>query len=119
MTASIQLPMPPSVNAMYSSAGKRRVKSKLYSMWVQEAGLKLNTQHPKPHKGAVSIYIGLVAQSNQRQDADNRVKAVLDLLTAHKLIEDDSNKFVKDLRVRWLDSGPACAVTITPMEGNT
>lgn len=112
---SITLPMPPSVNAMYSSAGKRRVKSKVYTMWTQEAGLKLNTQHPKPIKGEVSIRIGLVAQSNRHQDADNRVKAVLDLLTTHKIIEDDSNKYVRDLNVRWLDQGPACSVTITPM----
>lgn len=73
-------------------------------------------QRPKPVEGEVSINIGLVAESKRRQDADNRVKAVLDLLTTHKIIEDDSNKYVRDIRVRWLDHGPACSVTITPME---
>ncbi|WP_162651573.1 RusA family crossover junction endodeoxyribonuclease [Lentilitoribacter sp. Alg239-R112] len=109
----IELPMPPSVNVMYSNARKSRIKSPAYRTWLQEAGLLLNTQHPKPISGAVEVYIVLVAQSKHRQDADNRVKAVLDLLTTHKIIEDDSSDYVKDLRVRWMDSGPACVVTIS------
>jgi Holliday junction resolvase RusA-like endonuclease len=112
----ISLPMPPSVNQMYSTVQKRRVKSKVYANWAKEAGLVLNTQHPKPLLGRVSVSIALVAQSNHRQDADNRVKAVLDLLTKHKIIKDDSSEFVREIRVRWMDQGLPCVVNINALE---
>lgn len=79
-----QLPMPPSVNALFATdfKTKRRFISKAYTEWKGKAGEELRRQYaafgsPGVHKPvAVSIRLGL----NYHSDIANREKAITDLL---------------------------------------
>lgn len=89
----VTIPTPPSVNSLFGNrakgrAGKGRFVTKKYRAWRVEAGKELMTQRRKltPVSGAYRIYITL---PKIRGDADNRSKAVLDLLVSHGLTDDD------------------------------
>lgn len=87
---ALLLPSPPSANALFKNVRDRgRVKTELYGQWMSEAGWRLRLQRPAPVHGAVVVLIG-VERTNSRADIDNRIKPTLDLLVAHKLIDDDS-----------------------------
>ena len=59
----------------------------------------LKSQKVKPFKGRVEVEIDL--DDRRQGDCDSRIKCVLDLLTAHKIIEDDRKKFVKSVKIEW------------------
>ena len=85
----MKLPMPPSTNNLFVNIPKRgRVPSARYKAWKTAAGLTLNVQRPPAVSGSVDVSI-LVPQKT-RGDIDNRIKAILDLLVTHRVIEDDS-----------------------------
>lgn len=113
---SITLPMPPRLSECYHNHKiKGREKTPKYKSFQRTAGQEMMAQRSRPVKGKVKVMIGLVAQNNHAQDGDNRLKALFDTLKKFEIIEDDSNRVVKSFSVDWLDSGPACSVTITPM----
>lgn len=88
---SIEIPVPPSVNEMFRNVrGRGRVKTAAYNDWLGHAGWLLQSQHPAPVKGRVVIVIS-VERVSRCADIDNRVKAILDLLVTHGVIEDDRN----------------------------
>jgi crossover junction endodeoxyribonuclease RusA len=92
----VLLPMPPSTNNLFINIPKRgRVPSSQYKAWKNAAGLTLNIQRPEKFTGAVDVRVGIPKRT--RGDIDNRVKALLDLLVAHGVIEDD--KHVQNLTV--------------------
>jgi Holliday junction resolvase RusA-like endonuclease len=95
--------------------GKGRVKTKAYKAWISEAGWKLKTQKAVAISGPVTVDIAVSeAGGPEGEDLDNKAKAVLDLLTAHKVIEDDSKRFVRELNLRWVADIPE-GVTIEIM----
>ncbi len=115
---SITLPMPPRLSDCFGNSRTRgRKKTKKYIEFQKRAGQEMMAQRVKGVKGEVSISVRLVAQTNHAQDGDNRLKALFDTLKKFEIIEDDSNRVVKSFTVDWLDHGPACSVTIIPMEG--
>jgi Holliday junction resolvase RusA-like endonuclease len=94
---------------MFINVPKRgRVKSGKYKAWTIAAGLLLNSQHPEPVRGPVSIAIKVKRQS-KASDIDNRVKACLDLLVQHHIIDDDRN--VMRVSAEWADVH-SCEVAI-------
>lgn len=94
------LPAPPSANNLFKNVpGKGRVRTTLYGDWLSHAGWRLRTQHPGLVEGPVLILIG-IERTNSMADIDNRLKATLDLLVAHKVIEDD--RFVAGVAAAWL-----------------
>ena len=96
----IQLPFPPSVNALYANMpGKGRVKSKKYKIWYEAAGWKLREQRPTRFKKLVHILItfGPKPGPQRKWDMSNHVKAVEDLLVSHGIIVDDCSKIIKRL----------------------
>ena len=97
----IELPTPPSVNNLFINVGRRRTLSPEYRAWREEAGWKLQAQRPAPIHGRVCIDIALADKG--RIDADNSLKAPIDLLVEHKIIQGDSRKYVRDARV-YFDS---------------
>lgn len=110
-----RLPFPPSVNAMYSNvAGRGRVPTDDYKKWKNNAGWELQAQRIKPVAGQVEIKIDL--DQSRRGDADNRTKAVLDLLVTHGVIKNDSKKFVRRVSIGW-EAVTGCRVSITPTNG--
>jgi Holliday junction resolvase RusA-like endonuclease len=83
--------VPPSTNNLFLNNGRRggRIKSPGYRTWIETAGWELRIAHPVKILGPVAVRIafGLVSR---RPDVDNCLKALLDLLVAHEVIEDDA-----------------------------
>ena len=106
----IEMPMPPSVNSIWRSAGRGRVyRSKRYQVWRTTAGWGIKAQRPVPIAGWVRITISL-GLTKRRSDADNRIKALLDSLVEHHLIEDDSK--VASVSVTWSNDVPPGRVQV-------
>lgn len=101
----LTLPVPPSVNELYANRpGKGRVKTRVYADWQGHAGWRLREQKPQAVPGRVIVLINF-ERTNAMADVDNRVKATLDLLVKHQVIEDD--RFVTAAVIAW--SPPANA----------
>lgn len=100
-----QLPMPPSVNAMFANRagnGRGRITTRKYNEWRRQAGLQIMGQGPL-RKISGPVAIRLIISDSTRGDIDNRCKAVLDLLVSHKIIEDDSKRIVRKILLEWGD----------------
>lgn len=108
----VSLPFPPSINRLYRAVGGRSILSEAYRAWKQEASLTMLAQRPRKMLGKVAVTVELCAPDKRRRDADNSGKAVLDLLVAHQIIEDDSNIFVREFTAKWVDSGDPCTVIV-------
>lgn len=111
--ASIKIPMPISVNAMYRNvAGVGRVKTKELKNWKLEAEWELARQNPPRFVGQVDISITLRYPPKGRADCSNYIKAVEDLLVTCGVIEDDSCKYVRSVSARWSHEETACRVNV-------
>lgn len=95
MTIRFSVPVPPSVNNLYPTAGARRVKSSAYRGWLRAAfWLAIKDLGGGEHQGIIgSVSVTLMVGIDRRSDIDGRVKAILDLLVSLRIIEDD----------RWVD----------------
>lgn len=83
----LNLPKPPSVNALYRNVPKvGRVKTAAYKAWEKEAGWLLKSQRPQPVHGAYRL-LALIGPT--RADIGNLEKALSDLLQAHGVIDND------------------------------
>lgn len=81
---------PPSLNNLFATAGKIRIKSQDYKDWIAVAGMQVKRQNQWHVPGKTRIYL----KFNRRQtgcDLDNLIKPVLDLLVTFGRIEDDKN----------------------------
>jgi crossover junction endodeoxyribonuclease RusA len=117
MTISLTLPWPPSVNNLYKNVGRRRVRTPAYRKWQEEAGWHLQAARPPKLSGPVEVTLELCPPDNRRADADNRNKAVLDLLVTHGVIAGDDRRFVKSVTARWVENAVhSCVVTIAQLE---
>lgn len=109
----VDLPFPPSTNNLFANGrSKGRYETPTYTKWKTEAGWVLMTTRPGRLAGRVRIAIEL-EDSHPRADADNRIKAILDLLVSHNVIEDDSAKIVRKVSAEWKDEVKGARVTIT------
>lgn len=99
----IRLPFPPSVNNLYFNVQRRgRVHTPEYLDWQELAGWELRAQRSRlalKIKYPVTVKIDL--DDKRKGDADNRCKAVLDLLVEHQIIVDDSKKYVRRVDIGW------------------
>ena len=85
----IELPLAPSVNALWRISGKRLYRTKVYKDWLEEAGWMVRQQTRKTIDGEYAIHIRAL-RSNKRRDLDNLLKATSDLLVELRIVEDDS-----------------------------
>ena len=92
----IRLPICPSTNGLFKSAGRLRVVSDAYEAWRTLAGLKLNLHRVEPF-GRAPVQIDISVNEDLKGDIDNRIKAPLDLLVKHGIIEDD--RFVRRVSI--------------------
>lgn len=111
-TASIELPFPPSVHGLYRGGRWKGDISPEYKAWRDHAGLMLNRQSVGSFDGPVRVFVRLVAPDRRKRDSDNYIKAVLDLLSAHFVIEGDDSSIVRSHYVEWSGEGPACTVVV-------
>lgn len=111
--ASIKIPVPISVNAMYRNVnGVGRVKTKELKNWKLEASWELGRQNPPRFEGQVDISISLRYPPKGRADCSNYIKGVEDLLVECGVIEDDSHKYVRSVSSRWSHEETACRVNV-------
>jgi Holliday junction resolvase RusA-like endonuclease len=109
------LPFPISVNAMWADGKTRRIKSKRYEDWIEEAGWELKQQRVIPVRGQVRVHYELQeGRDNKRRDAFNFEKGISDLLVDHGIIEADHDLILRDGRVSWSREVSGARVTIEP-----
>jgi len=94
---AIDLPLSPSTNNLFANRpGQRgRFPTARYKTWLQAAGWDVKAAGAIKVSGEIAVTISI--PHDYTSDADNRIKAVLDLLVRHELIDDD--RYVVDLRV--------------------
>ncbi len=110
---AVDMPFPPSTNTLFfNRVGKGRVRTAHYHRWLNEAGWVLKAQRlpPAPITGDIAVEI-VCPWGCRAGDLDNRLKAMLDLLVAVRVIEDD--RFIVDLRIRWAEVAQ-CRLEIRP-----
>ena len=99
------------MNAIWRTLRGRVRCNKRYTTWRERAGWELVLQKPARITGAVAIIIASGRPDRCRRDADNLPKAIVDLLTAHQVIEDDAK--VASITSRWDSTLPAGIVLVT------
>lgn len=96
--------MPPSINHSHGQRrdGGRYLKRELIA-WKSLAGWEIKLQRPAPMRAPCEVFIDLPdpGEKPRRMDADNRGKAILDLLVDHGVIADDSSRWVRRLSIGW------------------
>ncbi len=97
---TLKLPIPPSVNALYSG-NHRRFKSKRYKAWIAEAEDAIQGEKFTMMSGNIEVTYRICSPDNRRRDLENYSKALSDFLVDHKIIEDDSN--IQRLVMEWAD----------------
>ena len=91
MRFEVFLPWPPTVNRIWRRAGNRMHRSVAYDAWREAAAEALRWAcPPRAIPGSVSVELRLYGPSRRSYDIDNRAKAVLDLLEAEGVVEDDA-----------------------------
>lgn len=105
----LELPFPPSANNLFANGKKGRYRTKEYDKWLEVAGLKVQSQRPRPVLGRAFVSIEL--DDRETGDVDNRIKACMDVLVKQGVLGGDSKKYVQGVAARWtkLDG---CRVTI-------
>lgn len=100
---SIQLSMPPSVNACWANVEKvGRVRSTAYRRWSKLATQELQAQQAGRGSGKFSVVI-TAKRTKRKRDIDNIIKPLLDFL-AGVVTEDDAN--CERVSAGWTDEGP-------------
>lgn len=112
---TVQLPFPVTANRRLTKAkGGRVLLTEHYRGWLKEAGQEIMAQRARPVPGEVAVRVELVAPDARKRDADNTLKCVLDALVANHVIEDDSNRVVREINVEWMKDGHPCVVHVLP-----
>lgn len=114
MSIMLQLPMPPSANAMWIRTRRGMAKSPAYKQWLKEAGWKAILQHPRPLKGAYKLTIRAERPKNRSRDCDNLIKPVNDLLQSLALVEND--KYCDEPAAKWVTAMVGITVLVEPVE---
>jgi Holliday junction resolvase RusA-like endonuclease len=112
---SFDLPFPPSVNGLTfnrESGGRGSTEEAL--QWKKDAGGLLNQQRPKAYTVRVDVCVYLEDSPRTKGDGDNRIKIVLDLLVAHRVIAGDEKKYVRRSCAEWSPETIGCRVSIRP-----
>jgi Holliday junction resolvase RusA-like endonuclease len=120
---SIDFPVPPSANAMYS-VGISKItrkpavfKSTRYRQWIKEAGQTVMVsgvmRGVKPISGKFKAII-TVDQQLSKADCDNLTKPVMDLAQRLNIITNDKNS--EHVGTGWGTAPLGCRLTIIPVE---
>lgn len=113
----IDLPFPPSTNAIWARGGGGRVRlSKDYMAWKAAADkfVLFTGAWRRAQKITGLFTFELVLDRSERRragDLDNRIKATLDWCQSRELIRNDSD--CEDVHAYWGDAAHGCRVTLT------
>lgn len=111
----LEIPVPPSVNAIWRAKGNGVYRSKPYLDWIAQAGAAVLVDNKtRTRRTITGPFSAIIDMRRQRKgsDIDNRIKAVLDFCQLHQFVSDDSNCMW--VRAGWSkDAGPrGCRVTL-------
>jgi len=112
----LTLPMPPTTNNLFAGTGRRRIKTRQYQAWENQAGWALLRQRPPRIKGPVAVTIEVSdGESSTTWDLCNREKATMDLLVAHGIIQGDHKPIVREFFMRWSPGITGVRVILRPL----
>jgi Holliday junction resolvase RusA-like endonuclease len=106
----LTLPVPPSVNEAYRHDLRtgRRVKTRKARDWESYASHVLSRQvSGRPIRDPVLIIVNIERGEGRREDIDNRIKLLFDLLVHDRVIADDS--LVAAFAAAWAAPGTRTA----------
>jgi len=110
-----ELPFPPSMNNLFATVGRKRVRTARYSAWAKQAGEFIIMQGQKRVHGYVSLSVALVKPDKRTRDLSNTLKAVEDILVDMAVIDDDS--LIVRISAQWASDGPPCVVLVQEAVG--
>jgi crossover junction endodeoxyribonuclease RusA len=88
------LPKPPSINHIYGYTSKggyaRSYVTKEGKVWFEEAGYAIKSQTRKRKPITSDLEISIYLYTARKQDVDNILKPILDLLQKQGVIENDA-----------------------------
>jgi Holliday junction resolvase RusA-like endonuclease len=103
-----------SVNALYRSIRGRNIKSKEARDFVRDAGAELEAQKPCCVPGPYALRIALSKAT--RIDCDNALKAMIDLLHMHGVVEGDGKRYLRRIEV-WFSDNEKTMVQVISTRG--
>lgn len=89
----VVIPRSPSVNNLYITRGKFRVKSPAYRAWL-ELVVPLLTALPKPERFPVRVVVTLIEKVHRGMDGDNAIKSVIDSCVKAGVFPNDNLKYI-------------------------
>ena len=101
---SCNIGKPFSANQMYVPIGRgKMVKSAKYRKWIEDNSIYLEGMC-EPSKFPVEVDVLILAnhQWTMKNDPDNCLKPIMDLLVSNGILPDDSNRFVESVKARVL-----------------
>jgi Holliday junction resolvase RusA-like endonuclease len=97
---TVTIPVPPSVNNLFITRGKRRFKSQGYKEWLSVVG-PMMAKAGKASREPVEIEVTVKGPINQSRDLDNLLKPVGDCLTTSGVISEDCCRVVKKWSIEY------------------
>jgi crossover junction endodeoxyribonuclease RusA len=91
--------------------GRGRIKTKKYRDWLTAMGGHLIDQKVLPITGPFAVLVGVTRPDRRKRDLDNMIKPILDLLTIHGLIDDDS--LAQYITLEWTRGDASAGVRVT------
>jgi crossover junction endodeoxyribonuclease RusA len=116
MIATLQLPLPPSVNAYWRNFHGRTILSKSardYKATVQEY-VTIN-QTPNFGDARLQAIITIFPKDRRKQDLDNRLKSLLDSLGNAGVFDDDSQFDKIEIGRGMIKLGGGCTIIIATL----
>jgi Holliday junction resolvase RusA-like endonuclease len=101
---SCNIGKPFSANQMYVPVARgKMVKSAKYRKWIEDNSIHLG-EMCEPSKFPVEVDVLILAnhQWTMKNDPDNCLKPIMDLLVSNGILPDDSNRFVESVKARVL-----------------
>ena len=112
---------PFSANQMYVPISRgKMVKSRKYNAWI-EKNLPVLTEEMLP-ASQFPINVELLVMANHlwrmKNDSDNLVKPLIDLLVRAQIIPDDTSRYIENVHLRYLyiPGDPMVRISYEPVE---
>lgn len=96
---------PFSANKMYAPIARgQMVKSKKYNAWIEKHTPILKEKMEPANEFPIDVDILVMADWNwkYKNDTDNLIKPLVDLLKRAEIIPDDTTRYVNSVKVRYL-----------------
>lgn len=117
MIATLQLPLPPSMNTYWRNFRGRTILSKGgrdYKLAVQEYVSSNNI--PSFGQSRLQAIITIFPRDRRKQDLDNRLKSLLDSLCNAGVFDDDSQFDKIEIARGKIKAGGGCTIVIATLD---